>query len=64
MTLYDFGMEIQNIRSVANTIEVKGSENASKIIYIIGKCNDLISAINKVTEENNKQNQNGTEEKA
>jgi len=49
-TLYDFGMEIQKIREAINGIQIKGSENASLVVYAVGKCNDLINTINRIAD--------------
>lgn len=50
-TLYDFGIEVQKIREAINGLTVKGSENASLIVYAVNKCNDIISDINKVIDQ-------------
>lgn len=50
-TLYDFGMEVQKIREAVNSITVKGSDNASFVVYAVNKCNDIIKAINVVIEQ-------------
>lgn len=47
-TLYDFGMEVQKIREAADSLMVKGYQNASLVVYIFNKCNDIIQAINDV----------------
>lgn len=47
-TLYDFGMEVQKIREAADSLTVKGYQNASLVVYIFNKCNDIIQAINDV----------------
>lgn len=52
-TLYDFGTEVAKIREAINSLEVKGGENASLIVYSIQKCNDLIAAINEVVKNQN-----------
>jgi hypothetical protein len=60
-TLYDFGMEVQKIREAINSLTVKGSENASYVVYAYNKCNDIIKAINEVIErqQNPPESQNG-----
>lgn len=62
-TLYDFGLEVQNIREAADSIEVKGNKNASLVVYIYNKCNDIIQAINDLIEQqrNPPSGQNGEE---
>jgi len=50
LTLYDFGMEITQIREAADSIEIKGSANAARIVLITDKCNELIQAINEASE--------------
>lgn len=47
-TLYDFGIEVQNIREAIDSLEVKGAKNASYVVYAYNKCNDIIQAINDV----------------
>ena len=62
-TLYDFGLEVAKIREAINSLEVKGGENASLIVYAIEKCNGLIAAINEFsTPIDSDENQNGSEE--
>ena len=63
-TLYDFGLEVAKIREAANSLEVKGAENASLIVYIIEKCNGLIAAINEYAkpQKESDNDQNGSEE--
>lgn len=57
-TLYDLGQSVIKIRETINTIEVKGEENASRIVFAIRKCNEIITAINEsVTEIQNKTNE-------
>ena len=46
LTLYDFGMEITQIREAADSIEIKGAANAARVVLITDKCNELIHAIN------------------
>ena len=50
-TLYDFGVEVQKIREAINGLTVKGSENASLVVYAFNKCNDIINDLNKVIDE-------------
>lgn len=50
-TLYDIGLEIQRIREAADNLSVKGSQNASYVVYIVNKCNDMIQAINQTMAE-------------
>lgn len=47
-SLYDIGKTIVQIREAVNAIEVKGQENASYVVYIHGKCNDLIETLNEI----------------
>lgn len=62
-TLYDFGLEVQKIREAVNSLTVKGSENASLVVYAFNKCNDIIKAINEVIakQQNPPEGQNGEE---
>lgn len=53
-TLYDFGMEVQKIREAINSINIKGADNASYIVYAYNKCNDIVKAINEVIEREQK----------
>lgn len=48
-TLYDLGVEVTKIREAINSIEVKGEQNASLVVYSVKKCNDIIEAINAVS---------------
>lgn len=62
-TLYDFGLEVAKIREAVNSLEVKGEENASLIVYINQKCNGIISAINEACQpQKTDENQNANEE--
>lgn len=63
-TLYDFGIEVQKIREAVNNLTVKGSENASLVVYAVGKCNDIIQAINEIVEKQSAspEDQNGDKE--
>lgn len=47
-SLYEFGKTIMQIREAANSIEVKGQQNAAYVMYIHNKCNDLIEAVNEI----------------
>lgn len=62
-TLYDFGLEVQNIREAIDSLEVKGNKNASLVVYAYNKCNDIITAINNiiVQQQNPPAGQNGEE---
>ena len=53
MTLYDFGLEIERVREAADSLTITGQRNASLVMYIYNKCNDLIQAINEVSEQQN-----------
>lgn len=50
-TLYDFGVEVQNIREAIDSLEIKGSRNASFVVYAYNKCNDIINEINRIIGE-------------
>lgn len=52
-TLFDFGLEVQKVREAVDSIEVKGSKNASLLLYAYNKCNDIIKAINEVASQQN-----------
>ena len=62
-TLHDFGMEVMKIREAANSIEVKGQQNASLVVFIVEKCNEIVKAINNVIERSKipSEDQNGEE---
>ena len=47
-TLYDFGIELSNIRTALNAIEVRGQQNASLLVYACDKCNELIKELNEI----------------
>lgn len=51
MTLYDFGIEVAKIREAINSLEIKGEQNASLVVYAIGRCNYLIQQINDTAKE-------------
>jgi len=62
-TLYDLGIEVTKIREAVNSLEVKGGENAALVVYMIEKCNSVISAINEACQpQKPDENQNGSEE--
>ena len=50
ITLYDIGLEIQKIREAANSLTVKGVSNASLVVYISNKCNEMIQSINQIAD--------------
>lgn len=52
-TLLDFGQEVIKIREAVNSLEVKGEANAALIVYTVQKCNDIISEINKIANNQN-----------
>ena len=52
-SLYDIGKTIIQIREAANSLEVKGQQNAAYIVFIHGKCNDLIEVINEISRNAN-----------
>lgn len=52
-SLYDIGKTIIQIREAANSLEVKGQQNAAYIVFIHGKCNDLIETINEISRKAN-----------
>lgn len=62
-TLYDLGMEVMKIREAINSLEVKGKQNASLIVYAFGKCDEIIEAINEISKEAGEKaaDQNGEE---
>lgn len=47
-TFYDFGIELSNIRTALNSIEVRGQQNASLLVYAYDKCGELISELNEI----------------
>lgn len=47
-TLYDFGIELSNIRTALNSIEVRGQQNASLLVYAYDKCGELITELNEI----------------
>lgn len=51
MTLYDLGLEIQNIRTLLNNLEVKGSQNAAILYSACDRCTKLIEIINATGKE-------------
>lgn len=55
MTLYDLGIEIQSIRDLADSIEIKGVKNASAVMSIYEKCDRLIGILNMIAEDNTRQ---------
>lgn len=58
MTLYDLGMEVTKIREAINSLEVKGENNASLVVYAFRKCNDIIEVINAIAAQKNESHQN------
>lgn len=46
MTLFDFGKRIEEIRTAADCVEIKGSQNRKLIDFIVNTCNGLIQEIN------------------
>lgn len=60
-SLYDFGMDLVDIRNTLNALEVKGAQNASLLVHACEKCNQMINTINEVSKELAK-NQNDTKD--
>lgn len=60
-TLYDLGIEVTKIREAINSLEIKGEQNASLIVYATHKCNDIIEAINAIVNQSDP-GQNGEEQ--
>ncbi len=58
VTFKDFELEIMRVREAINDLSIKGEHNASLVVYAVGKCNDMISAIREIAERN-AQPQNG-----
>lgn len=50
-TLYDLGQKIVRIREAVNEMNVKGSENASLVVYATKMCNEVIQMINDTAQE-------------
>lgn len=62
LSLYDFGVEVMKIREAADSLTVSGVANASRVVLIFDKCNQLINAINDISEMQRNppiENQNG-----
>lgn len=49
-SIYDLGMAVREIREAANSIEVKGRQNAAYIVYINHQCDVLIGNFNEMAE--------------
>lgn len=47
-TLYEFGQKVIQIREAINSIETKGRQNASFILFAANSCDELIGDINKI----------------
>lgn len=47
-TLYDFGQTIMKIRDAVNSIEIKGRQNSTYVVYINHQCDELIGDINEI----------------
>lgn len=56
--------ELEQIKSVLNQIEIKGTDNANYLLFSYQRCNSLITAINEVIKSRSliKENQNGAVE--
>lgn len=55
-TIYDLGMAIEEIRSYANVIEVRGSNNIEAVHKIFILCNEIIQVLNEIVENNSNVN--------
>lgn len=53
ITLYEFGMEVERIRTAIDSLEVKGIQNAKLISYAFDRCNSLIESINEAAAQQN-----------
>lgn len=56
--------ELEQIKSVLNQIEIKGTDNANYLLFSYQRCNSLITAIDEVIKSRSliKENQNGAVE--
>lgn len=50
-TLYDLGQKVLKIREAINDMDVRGSRNASYVVYAVKTCNEIIQMINDAAEE-------------
>lgn len=64
LTLQDLRLDIMKIREAVGELTVKGPNNASLIVYVDRKCNDLIQAINEAAQKlaNPSDSQNGIDD--
>ncbi len=51
MLISDLVKAIVQIRDVLDDIEVKGSQNSSRVVFIHDKCNALIAALNEIAKK-------------
>lgn len=51
MTLFDFGKKVEEIRTAADCVEIKGAQNRKLIDFIVDTCNGLIQEINNTVRE-------------
>ena len=61
-TIYDLGMAIEQIRTAASSMEVRGMKNVEALYTIFQLCNDVINTLNEVVSRNtvdNSINQDG-----
>lgn len=45
LTLNDISIELRRIAEAADSLKINGRENASIVVYITRRCDDLIRAI-------------------
>lgn len=61
-TLYDLGQKVLKVREAINEIDVRGSRNASYVVYAAKTCNEIIQMINGTAEESDKKEETKNDE--
>lgn len=61
-TLYDLGQKVMKVREAINEMDVRGSRNASYVVYAVKTCNEIIQMINGTAEESAKKEEANDDE--
>lgn len=52
-SLYDFGQGISKIREAVNSMEIKGRQNSTYVVFVNHQCDELIEDLNEIVRNAN-----------
>lgn len=61
-TLYDVGQRVVKIRETVNEMDVRGSRNASLVVYAVQLCNELVQLLNDTAHDMKKEGDRADEQ--